>query len=173
MKKSVLPYIFTGIFISMLAGCGGDPGNKADSPRQLALKVSAQPAGKAGTQVAREVGSYFTQWGVYGRGYEVADIEASGTASRLTFLNYAFGNVYAKNGGYECGMVTKAEPAGSDPTSPDAGTGGDAYADYGRSPVRFVSKQPAWDAPLSGSFAQLKALKALHSQLKTDRKSVV
>jgi chitinase len=132
----------------------------------LALKVSAQPAGKAVTQVAREVGSYFTQWGVYGRGYEVADIEASGTANRLTFLNYAFGNVYAKNGGYECGMVTKAEPAGSDPTSPDAGTGGDAYADYGRSPVRTVSK-PSWDAPLSGSFAQLKALKALHPQLKT------
>jgi chitinase len=54
-----------------------------------------------------------------------------------------------------------------DPSSPDAGTGGDAYADYERNPKRTVNGQPAWNAPLSGNFAQLKALKAQHSDLKT------
>lgn len=168
MKKTLLPGVLAGIVISTLAGCGGDSGSTASGPRQLASKVSVQSTGKATAQPAREVGSYFTQWGVYGRGYEIADIGTSGTADKLTFLNYAFGNIYAKNGGYECGMVTKAEPAGSDPTSPDAGTGGDAYADYGRAPARTVGNlpAPAWNAPLSGNFAQLKALKVLHPNLK-------
>lgn len=113
---------------------------------------------------------------MYGRGYEVADIHTTRTpvngvqtsiADQLTFINYAFGNVYAKNGGYECGMVTKAEVGNENPTSPDAGTGGDAYADYQRSPARTVDgKAVAWDAPLSGNFLQLKLLKQYHPKLK-------
>jgi len=39
---------------------------------------------------------YFVQWGVYGRNYHVKNIETSGSASKLTHINYAFGNV--KNG---------------------------------------------------------------------------
>jgi len=106
----------------------------------------------------------------------VADIHTTRTpvggvqtsvADQLTFINYAFGNVYAKNGGYECDMVTKAETGGSNPGSPDAGTGGDAYADYQRSPARTVNGQAVpWDAPLSGNFLQLKLLKAAHPNLK-------
>lgn len=114
----------------------------------------------------REVGAYFTQWGVYGRGYEVADIESSGTADKLTFLNYAFGNVYAANGGYECRMVTHPEVAYPDP---DVGNGGDSYADYQRAPTRTVGNlpAPAWNTPLSGNFAQLKELKARHPNLRS------
>jgi chitinase len=79
---------------------------------------------------------------VYGRDYEVADIHTTKTpvngvqtsvADQLTFINYAFGNVYQKNGGYECDMVTKAEVGNDNPSSPDAGTGGDSYADYSAS----------------------------------------
>ena len=113
---------------------------------------------------------------MYGRAYEVADIHTTKTsvggvqtsvADQLTFINYAFGNVYAKNGGYECDMVTKAEVGNSSPTSPEAGTGGDAYADYQRSPARTVDgKAVPWDAKLSGNFLQLKLLKAAHPQLK-------
>ncbi|WP_317205762.1 glycosyl hydrolase family 18 protein [Janthinobacterium sp.] len=115
----------------------------------------------------REVGSYFAQWGVYDRDYEVANIHSSGVADKLTFINYAFGNVYAKNGAYECGMITKAEQGSSNPNSPDAGTGGDAEADYIRTPKRTVDGQAIpWDAPLSGNFAQFKKLKALHPNLK-------
>jgi len=113
---------------------------------------------------------------VYGRDYEVADIHTTKTpvngvqtsvADQLTFINYAFGNVYQKNGGYECDMVTKAEVGNDNPTSPDAGTGGDSYADYQRQPRRTVNGQSVpWDAPLSGNFLQLKLLKQQHPNLK-------
>jgi chitinase len=106
----------------------------------------------------------------------VADIHTAKTsvggvqtsvADQLTFINYAFGNVYAKNGGYECDMVTKAEVGNDSPTSPEAGTGGDAYADYQRSPARTVDgKVVPWDAKLSGNFLQLKLLKAAHPKLR-------
>ncbi|MGW7366614.1 hypothetical protein ACWGI8_25035 [Streptomyces sp. NPDC054841] len=36
---------------------------------------------------------YFTQWGVYGRDFQVKDLESSGTAAKLTHINYAFGKV--------------------------------------------------------------------------------
>ncbi|WP_043433567.1 fibronectin type III domain-containing protein, partial [Cystobacter fuscus] len=36
---------------------------------------------------------YFAQWGVYGRNYHVKNIVTSGSASKLTHINYAFGNV--------------------------------------------------------------------------------
>jgi chitinase len=106
----------------------------------------------------------------------VADIHTTRTpvggvqtsvADQLTFINYAFGNVYAKNGGYECDMVTKAETGNQVPPPADAGTGGDAYADYQRSPARTVDgKAVPWDAKLSGNFLQLKLLKAAHPNLK-------
>lgn len=105
---------------------------------------------------------------MYGRNYEVADIHTTKTpvagvqtsvADQLTFINYAFGNTYAKNGGYECDMVSSAESGN--------GNGGDAYSDYQRSPARTVDgKAIPWDAKLSGNFAQLKLLKAAHPKLK-------
>jgi len=48
-----------------------------------------------------------------------------------------------------------------------AGNGGDAYADYQRSPLRTVDgKAIAWDAKLSGNFARFKLLKAAHPNLR-------
>ncbi|AKU21517.1 glycoside hydrolase family 18 protein [Massilia sp. MB5] len=88
-------------------------------------------------------------------------------ADQLTFINYAFGNVYAKNGGYECDMVTKTETGNQSPPPADAGTGGDAWADYQRQPARTVNGQTVpWDAKLSGNFLQLKLLKQAHPNLK-------
>uniref|UniRef100_UPI00210BEEC0 carbohydrate-binding protein n=1 Tax=Chitinolyticbacter albus TaxID=2961951 RepID=UPI00210BEEC0 len=92
------------------------------------------PVGPTPTPVSpstgKIVGAYFAQWGVYGRGYEVADIASSGSASHLTFINYAFGNLYVKNGGYECDILTRTESGNGD--------GGDAWADFGRTPSRRV-----------------------------------
>lgn len=114
------------------------------------------------------MGTYFAQWGVYGRKYEVADMHTTQTlvngvmtsmADQLTFINYAFANVYVKNGGYECDMLSKMETGD--------GTGGDSYADYQRVPVRTVDgKTIPWDGKLTGNFQQLKLLKAAHPQLK-------
>ncbi|WP_305038167.1 glycoside hydrolase family 18 protein [Caballeronia sp. TF1N1] len=122
---------------------------------------------------AREVGAYFAQWGIYDRNYKVKDVDTSGSAKLLTFINYAFGNVYQKNGGYECGIINKAEPGATNENAPDAGTGGDAWADYqkGFSANESVNgKSDAWDwpygdprqgksGPLKGNFNQLKLLK--------------
>ncbi|KAF0812901.1 Chitinase A1 [Andreprevotia sp. IGB-42] len=118
---------------------------------------------------SKEVGSYFAQWGVYGRAFEVADFVNNGSAAKMTYVNYAFGNIYQKNGGYECGAgIDKLESGASTPKAPDAGTGGDAWADYGRTPARLVdpSKPYTWDSPLAGNFGELKALKGKFPNLK-------
>jgi chitinase len=115
------------------------------------------------------MGAYFAQWGIYDRNYKVRDVDTSGAARQLTFINYAFGNLYQKNGGYECGIVNKAEPGASNPNAPDAGTGGDQWADYGKnfgSNESVNGKSDAWDAPLKGNFNQLKLLKAKYPNLK-------
>lgn len=100
-----------------------------------------------------QVGSYFTQWGVYGRDYQVADIISSGAAQHLTFINYAFGNIYPKNGGYECGIINKLEGG--------AGDGGDAWADFGLTAKRRVNPADTikWDDKLAGNFRELQAYK--------------
>ena len=36
---------------------------------------------------------YFAEWGVYGRNYHVKNIDTSGSASKLTHILYAFGNI--------------------------------------------------------------------------------
>ncbi|MET0132433.1 MAG: glycosyl hydrolase family 18 protein [Kibdelosporangium sp.] len=96
---------------------------------------------------ARKVLGYFTQWGVYDRNYHVKNIVTSGSAAKLTHINYAFGNV--TNG--QCVL-------------------GDTYADYDRfydaaSSVDGVAD--SWDAgALRGSFGQLKKLKKLYPNIK-------
>jgi chitinase len=90
---------------------------------------------------------YFAQWGVYARNYHVKNIVTSGSAGKLTHINYAFGNVV--NG--QCVI-------------------GDSYADYDRfydaaSSVDGVAD--TWDAgALRGSFNQLRKLKQLHPHIK-------
>jgi chitinase len=106
----------------------------------------------------KQVGSYFTQWGIYQRNYHVKNIEQSGAAAKLTFINYAFGNVYDDG---RCGIVTRAESGNGD--------GGDGYADYQKSYDAATSVDgvgDVWDQPLKGNFNQLKKLKARHPQIK-------
>jgi chitinase len=106
----------------------------------------------------KQVGAYFTQWSIYGRNYHVKNIDRSGAAAKLTFINYAFGNVY--NDG-RCGLVNRPETG--------TGDGGDAYADYQKSYDAASSVDgvgDVWDQPLKGNFNQLKKLKARHPHIK-------
>ncbi|MEU7162500.1 glycoside hydrolase family 18 protein [Streptomyces chrestomyceticus] len=112
--------------------------------------TSATPAATqpAGTQAAgNKVVGYFTNWGVYDRNYHVKNIQTSGSADKLTHINYAFGNVQ----GGKC-------------------TIGDAYADYDKAYTADQSvdgKADTWDAgALRGNFNQLRKLKKLHPNLK-------
>jgi chitinase len=90
---------------------------------------------------------YFAQWGVYARQYFVKNIATSGSASKLTHINYAFGNV--SNG--QCVI-------------------GDAYADYDMAYTTANSVDgvaDTWDVgALRGSFNQLRKLKAQNPNLR-------
>ncbi|CAM5449120.1 Chitinase 63 [Streptomyces badius] len=85
---------------------------------------------------------YFTNWG----SYTVKNLVTSGSAEKITHINYAFGNV--QNG--KC-------------------TIGDAYEDYEKSYTAAQSvdgKADAWDQPLRGHFNQLRKLKAQYPHIK-------
>ncbi|WP_254711933.1 glycoside hydrolase family 18 chitinase [Streptomyces sp. TRM64462] len=89
---------------------------------------------------------YFTNWGVYGRNYHVKNLVTSGSAQKITHINYAFGNVQ----GGKC-------------------TIGDAYADYDKAYTADQSvdgKADTWDQPLRGNFNQLRKLKAQYPHIK-------
>lgn len=100
----------------------------------------------------REVIAYLTQWGIYGRDYHVKDIVTSGSADKITVINYAFGNIVDG----ECIMTTQSGVM-------------DAYADYQKSYTAAESVDGAadlWNQPLRGNFNQLRKLKALYPNLK-------
>ncbi|MFF5936707.1 glycosyl hydrolase family 18 protein [Streptomyces sp. NPDC012508] len=89
---------------------------------------------------------YFTNWGVYGRNYHVKNIVTSGSASKITHINYAFGNVT----GGRC-------------------TIGDSYADYDKAYTADQSVDgvaDTWDQPLRGNFNQLRKLKKAYPNIK-------
>ncbi|MEU6312079.1 glycoside hydrolase family 18 chitinase [Streptomyces sp. NPDC047014] len=89
---------------------------------------------------------YFTNWGVYGRNYHVKNLVTSGTAAKITHINYAFGNV--QNG--QC-------------------TIGDSYADYDKAYTADQSVDgvaDTWDQPLRGNFNQLRKLKKAYPNIK-------
>ncbi|MFJ5973485.1 glycoside hydrolase family 18 protein [Streptomyces sp. NPDC093060] len=100
------------------------------------------PQLKAGSKVV----GYFTEWGTYDRKYYVKNIETSGSAAKLTHINYAFGNVT----GGKCAM-------------------GDSYAATDRAYTAAESVDgvaDTWDQPLRGNFNQLLKLKKKHPGLK-------
>ncbi|MFI6877724.1 glycoside hydrolase family 18 protein [Streptomyces sp. NPDC050400] len=93
-----------------------------------------------------KVVGYFTEWGVYDRNYHVKNIETSGSADKLTHINYAFGNVQ----GGKCTM-------------------GDSYAATDKAYTADQSVDgvaDTWDQELRGNFNQLRKLKKLHPDLK-------
>jgi chitinase len=116
-----------------------------------AISVVAAPAqGAEPRQTPRAAAKtlgYFVDWGVYQRDYHVKNIETSGSADKLTHLNYAFGNV--TNG--QCAI-------------------GDSYADYDKfydAASSVDGTSDTWDTgALRGSFNQLRKLKAMHPNLK-------
>jgi chitinase len=125
------------------------------SAQSASLSVRTRPTGGGGQRVT----AYFAQWGVYARNYLVRNIATSGTAERITHINYAFGNV--RNNRCEVGV--------NQPADPNTGAGGDAWADYGRSYNAAQSVDgvgDTWDQPLRGNWNQLRKLKQRNPGLK-------
>jgi chitinase len=106
--------------------------------------ASAKPSAEeaAGSKVV----GYFTEWGTYDRKYYVKNIDTSGSADKLTHINYAFGNVT----GGKCAL-------------------GDSYAATDKAYTADESVDgvaDTWDQPLRGNFNQLLKLKKKHPDLK-------
>jgi len=122
-------------------------GNVSGASNQISVTTNTAPQGGS-----RKVG-YFAQWGVYARAFKVKNIDTSGQASKLTHINYAFGNVNEQG---RCFMVNQLGQ-------------GDAWADY---QMKYTAADSVagvadtWDSPLAGSFNQLKQLKAKYPNLR-------
>ncbi|TDB89072.1 chitinase [Actinomadura sp. KC216] len=113
------------------------------SPASAPLQVTTD---EGGSGTAGKVIGYFVNWGVYQRNYHVKNIDTSGSARKLTHINYAFGNVQ----GGRC-------------------TIGDGYADYEKAYGADQSVDgvaDTWDQPLRGNFNQLRKLKKKYPNLK-------
>jgi chitinase len=122
-------------------------GNLSNPSNQISVTTNQVQPGSG-----RKVG-YFAQWGVYARNFKVKNIDTSGMASKLTHINYAFGNVNEQG---RCFMVNALGQ-------------GDAWADY---QMKYTAADSVngtadtWNSPLAGSFNQLKQLKAKYPHLK-------
>jgi chitinase len=114
------------------------------------LSASAAPAARQAKPSPRVVG-YFTEWGIYGRNYTVRNVATSGSAARLSVLNYAFANVVPDASG---NVVCKLA---------------DEWADYQKPWAASESvdgQEVTWPRPILGNFQQLQALKAQNPNLK-------
>ena len=111
----------------------------------VSLTVVATPAEASSNRYVK-VG-YFTQWGIYGRQFPVANLQTSGAASKLTHINYAFSDVT------EQGLCASADPWADWQVPFPAETSVDGVAD--------VAGQP-----ISGNLNQLAELKAANPRLR-------
>lgn len=107
--------------------------------------VAATPA-NATVKPYLKVG-YFTQWGIYGRDFQLADVQQSGAAAKLTHINYAFGPVTAD------GLCVSADPNADWGAQFSAANSVDGVAD--------VPGQP-----LSGNLNQIAELKKKNPKLR-------
>jgi chitinase len=100
------------------------------------LSAAAPPAAGAASRIV----GYYPGWGIYDRGFEIADLPGE----KLTHVNYAFANLV----GGQCAL-------------------GDPWADIERHLPGDPWSGPGSDAPYFGNFRQLDLLKERHPDLKT------
>ena len=123
------------------------------SRRLMAVAAAVLVGATAAPTVAQAKGrsyykvGYFTQWGIYGRDFQLSKVQASGAAAKLTHLNYAFGTVTAD------GLCASADPWADWQTSFPAELSVDGVAD--------VAGQP-----LAGNLNQLAELKKKNPDLR-------
>ncbi|MGH2479982.1 MAG: glycoside hydrolase family 18 protein, partial [Ktedonobacteraceae bacterium] len=132
-----LPLFTLACLLSLLGFLG-----QAASPARAAAAHPSHVSANSGKQVV----AYFTQWGIYS-GFFEKNLVSSGTAARLTTLNYAFSNISPN---LQCSQ-------------------GDVWADYQRPFAANESvngQADSWSENLRGNFKQLRELKQMYPNLK-------
>jgi chitinase len=94
-----------------------------------AAVVAATPTPAGATVKPYVKVGYFTQWGIYGRDFQLAKVQTSGAAAKLTHLNYAFGPVTAD------GVCASADPWADWQTPFSAALSVDGVADEAGQPI--------------------------------------
>jgi len=107
----------------------------------LVLVASSIPAFAQNHKI---LGGYFEEWSIYYAGYNIANLQQNGVASKLTHLFYAFANV-TTNPAPACALA-------------------DTWADYQSPYLPSVSGAP-YPGPLYGNFAAIQQLEQLHPKL--------
>ncbi|MFD3525404.1 glycoside hydrolase family 18 protein [Streptomyces sp. NPDC058653] len=147
LSRLTIAALALGLVATLAPSAGADTAARGD-------KHDARPShGSHGSPASYKQVGYFAQWGVYGRNYQVKDMDTSGAAARLTHINYAFGNVNAEGKCFTGNIPGEA----------------DAWADYARPLDAAGSVDGVADTDdqrLAGNFNQLRELKAKHRGLK-------
>ncbi|MFI6289626.1 glycoside hydrolase family 18 protein [Streptomyces sp. NPDC051018] len=141
--RALIAAACTAVLGATLLGGAHTAAAESSAPAAAPAARAAAPAPAA---AGDKVIGYFAQWGIYARNYHVKNISTSGSASKLTHINYAFGNVT----GGQCAI-------------------GDSYADYDKAYTADQSVDgvaDTWDQPLRGNFNQLRKLKKQNPNLK-------
>ncbi|MCI3224722.1 glycoside hydrolase family 18 protein [Streptomyces sp. NP-1717] len=144
LSRLAIAALSLGLVATLAPAAGAEPAPRGDTS-------GSHPSYPSHSSYKR-VG-YFAQWGVYGRNYQVKDMDTSGAAARLTHINYAFGNVSAEGKCFTGNIPGEA----------------DAWADYARPLDAAGSVDGVADTDdqrLAGNFNQLRELKAKHRGLK-------
>ncbi|MGJ7908764.1 glycoside hydrolase family 18 protein [Actinopolyspora sp. H202] len=138
--------MFTGLLAAPATATSADGSTEQGADRAATATETTAQSG------SRKVG-YFTQWSIYDRQFYINDLVTSGTAEKLTHINYAFGNLDSS------GQCFTGNQAGES----------DAWADYQK---RFSAANSVdgvadtWDQPLAGNLNQLAELKEMYPHLK-------
>jgi len=123
------------------------PGGPTLTPTKTNTPAPTPPGG-------HQIIGYFSQWGFYNPPYHyLSDVQTSGTAAKLTIINYAFTNV--QNNQCVVGVTQRGV--------------GDAWADYQMALDAAHSVDGVADQagqPLMGHWNQLRKLKIMHPNLK-------
>jgi chitinase len=115
--------------------------------------ASSQQPPATDTDSQYKIVGYFVQWGMYSRNYRIKQVVTTGSASKLTHINYAFANVSTDS---RCFEATQAGWA-------------DSYADFEANYSAADSVDGKGDElgqPIKGHFNQIKKLKAMYPRLK-------
>ena len=132
-----------------------------------------------GTGAGKVEMAFFEQWGIYGRGFDLANADNEGEIADLSDLDYAFGGVEPQSGATQNpagALANPVAPVQENPTLPNYNpvvcTSLDVWADYqtpGLTPITGANGQAEPNTGtngLRGNFQQLSELKAKYPNLK-------